>query len=707
LYILENMKLKGGNSLFSISLIIFLSFSVIFLILTVALIGYSYIKISRDALVTADYLMEKTSKEIFMKIENLYDPLLYVADQADNLPILADKPTLQNHRGEKFFMKTMETYRQIQSLFIGYRDGDFYEVISFYGDSTGEIRKMVSAPEEALYAVLRQFTPPGQAKPVRLWKFVNREFQTIGSAPQRVVSYDPRLRPWYIKARDSQESIKTDPYLFANINKTGLTIAHRIDGVVPGILGVDILLDEISLFLQEQSRETGGLILIFNRSHVISSSSLFGGDAHFSERDAENFLEILPETATLGDEVSFTMKKERVSYLIKIRKLPEPYSNGDFLFIAIPRNRILASIGHTAKETSFLSLLLVMGTFPLIFYLSRKISFPLTCLENEAAKIAGLNLEEDIEINSFIKEIHNLTVEMTTMKRGIRSLNKYVPTKHVRNLMFSASNETIGGISREMTFLFSDIQGFTNIAEKSTPEELLSRLSEYFDVVSRDIRQCNGTVDKYIGDAVMAFWNAPDEDRAHPVHACEAALNMQASIAELNERFREYGKEPFITRIGIDSGVAMVGNVGSSQRMNYTAIGDTVNSTSRLESINKLYKTHIIAGESVIAGLSEEFLYRPLEKIIVKGKSESQIIYELMGYADQVSQGRRDFADIFREAFDLYYRKEWGRAEKQFLRALELEKGDFVLDYFALSCRALIEEPPGDDWDGIRVLSRK
>ncbi|MBI9103496.1 MAG: hypothetical protein JEY99_13845 [Spirochaetales bacterium] len=709
------MLKSNKKTLYSIKFTIFTVFSVALLVLMSVIISVTYFRNTKSALTTADQLMDKASQQVFMKIENLYEPLLYITDQAVDLPILGEKPTLQNHPAENFLINTMKSYPQIQILYIGYNDGDFYEILSFEGRSRSQLQDSVGAPREAQYGILRQFTTEENSEPVRLWKFLNKAHQTIGSIKQNYTGYDPRKRPWYINAQEADGSVKTDPYMFSNVKKMGLTISRKIDGKVSGVLGADILLDEMAWFLEELTNDSSDTIFIFNSDLNLTAfpASLNPDNginmpklSDFTIPEIRGFLEYLEEKPLLP-EMKFILKTGRDQYLVQVKSLPEKYSNNEYLFHAISRKFILGPVERTAKNTAIISILIVLMAFPIIYIISRKISFPLNKLVIEAGKIGNFDLSDDIAVASRITEIHGLSTEMTSMKRGLRSFNRYVPSKLVKQLIKSGQEVSIGGVSKELTFLFSDIEGFTSIAENTTPENLMKRLSDYFEVLSREIRLKEGTIDKFIGDAVMAFWNAPMDDPNHAVHACEAGIAIQNVLAEMNIMWTEKGVPAFFTRMGINTGQAVVGNMGSMDRMNYTAIGDSVNSCSRLESINKLYGTNIIIGDSVVEKIDSRFLYRPLENIIVKGKTVPQAIYELIGYKSEVKNEEEDFAELFTEGFNSYYKGEWMNALSFFQKASPIRPEDRALLSFKKSCVELLASPPPEDWTGIRILRRK
>jgi adenylate cyclase len=193
----------------------------------------------------------------------------------------------------------------------------------------------------------------------------------------------------------------------------------------------------------------------------------------------------------------------------------------------------------------------------------------------------------------------------------------------------------------------------------------MHQLSEYFEVVTEVIEKYDGTVDKFIGDAVMAFWGAPVRLENHHELACRAALDVARAIKKLNEKWEKEGKNRFITRIGLHSDSAVVGNIGSSSRMNYSIIGDGVNLASRLEGVNKIYGTGIIISESTYKKVAKLFVCRKLDKIAVKGKNESVTIYELLENADNADDKLLRFTEEWNSFFDLYLKSDWVTALKK------------------------------------------
>jgi len=217
-------------------------------------------------------------------------------------------------------------------------------------------------------------------------------------------------------------------------------------------------------------------------------------------------------------------------------------------------------------------------------------------------------------------------------KRQMKKLfGQYVSRDVFAQLVADPSRARLGGHRRQMTVLFSDIRGFTTLTERGEPEAIVAMLNEYFTRMVAIVFRHKGTIDKFVGDMVMALFGAPLDDAGHAGHAVEAALDMVDALHELNARWQAEGREPLDIGIGINTGPMIAGNIGSEAIMSYTVIGDAVNLGSRLESLNKEYGTRIIISETTRAALDGRYLIRPLGEVVVKGKTEPVAIFELTG----------------------------------------------------------------------------
>ena len=277
---------------------------------------------------------------------------------------------------------------------------------------------------------------------------------------------------------------------------------------------------------------------------------------------------------------------------------------------------------------TFVFIVMFSVILPLVFWVTNVIRKPLYKVRDEILKLKDLDLDEHINFTSNIIEVNDMIEATDKVKTGLRSFSKYVPDKLVRQLMSQGKDAKIGGEKEYVTVLFSDIEGFTTISEKNDTQEVVSSLNEYFDIYVKCLEDNNATVDKFIGDAVMAFWNAPVKVNNHELTSVLTALTIQDEIIKLNKKWEDQGKKfIFKTRIGINCGEVIVGNIGSTNRINYTVTGDTVNLASRLEAENKNHDTTILVSEFIYQKTCNDINYDYIGNIKVKGKHISIKIY--------------------------------------------------------------------------------
>jgi adenylate cyclase len=293
------------------------------------------------------------------------------------------------------------------------------------------------------------------------------------------------------------------------------------------------------------------------------------------------------------------------------------------------------------------------------------------------------------------------------MKNGLRSFKKYVPADLVSQLIKLNKEAKLGGEKKVMTVFFSDILNFTNFSEKLNLEKLTEYMAGYFESLTAIIVKNKGTIDKYIGDSIMAFWGAPVDMEDHAYHACMAALECQQFLADQSAKFKESGKPDFYTRFGINSGEMIVGNFGYHERFNYTVLGDNVNLASRLEGINKLYATNIIVSEYTYVLIKDRFACRKIDIVAVKGKNTGVPIYELVSAKENLQKEKSDFLNLFNEGMDEYLAKNWKKAISIMEKAKSIVPDDYPADKIIGRCKEYIKNPPPADWDGIYVLKEK
>ncbi len=279
----------------------------------------------------------------------------------------------------------------------------------------------------------------------------------------------------------------------------------------------------------------------------------------------------------------------------------------------------------------------------------------------------------------------------------------YLSPDVIERIIVNPSLLELGGEKREITSFFSDVAGFTSISEALSAEELVALLNEYLSEMTDIILAEGGTLDKYEGDAIIAFWNAPVDQPDHRLRASRAALRCQERLSELGPHFEAKIGHPLAMRIGLNSGSAVVGNMGSRRRFDYTAMGDTVNLASRLEGAGKLYKVSILAGEETCTGIENELVVREVDTIRVVGKKKPVAVYEIIGEKGRVGEARMERLRIFARARETYKRREWDTASALFAGLA----GDPVAELYLARCRKFGQAPPPPEWDGVFELKHK
>jgi class 3 adenylate cyclase len=277
------------------------------------------------------------------------------------------------------------------------------------------------------------------------------------------------------------------------------------------------------------------------------------------------------------------------------------------------------------------SLLISIGLMPLLYYATHTVTRPLFRMAAELRRLRDFDLNSSTLIKTRIRELNDLNNALESARVGLRSFKKYIPGDVASELVSSRVEAKLGAKKRELTLLFTDFEGFTSLGEKLPPDELVQLLNLYFEAITRAIEQYQGTVDKFIGDSVMAFWNAPSNIPNHPELACRAALRIAERVRALNNQRAQQGLVGLNIRIGLHTGIAMVGNIGHEGRLSYTAIGDVVNMASRIEALNKKYETSVLISASTAERLGPSFQTRHLEDVVLKGKSKPVALYELQG----------------------------------------------------------------------------
>ncbi len=297
-------------------------------------------------------------------------------------------------------------------------------------------------------------------------------------------------------------------------------------------------------------------------------------------------------------------------------------------------------------------------------------------------------------------------VESRTKRQLTGLFGQYVPPELVEEMSRDPENYSMAGRKAELTVLFSDIRGFTTISEGLEPNELATLMNQYLGAMTLVVRKHRGTLDKYIGDAIMAFWGAPVDDPEHAKNAVRTGLEMHVALHELNKDLVARGWPELKIGVGVNTGPMTVGDMGSPVRQSYTVMGDAVNLGSRLEGITKQYGVGFIVGESTREVLKKEFVFRELDRVRVKGKEDPVGIYEPVGEEGAVAAEDMDEIKLWNQALRAYRAQDWDKAEVTLMN-LQRIKPRYLYDLYVKRVEHMRKEPPGENWDGVTIFETK
>lgn len=310
-------------------------------------------------------------------------------------------------------------------------------------------------------------------------------------------------------------------------------------------------------------------------------------------------------------------------------------------------------------------------------------------------------------ISNFTITFYKYFTEELKKKQLKSTFSKYVSPAVVDELLKDADNLKLGGRRQRMSVFFSDVRGFTTISEKLAPEELSRVLNLYLTPMTELVFANKGTLDKYIGDAIMAFFGAPITDANHAEQACRTALQSLVKLKELQQVFKDQNLPHIDIGIGINTGDMSVGNMGSNIVQNYTVMGDSVNLAARLEGTTKEYGVRIIINETTNEDVKGKFITREIDRVKVKGKNLPVAIFELLGETKQASTGNFGYLEDFRKGYEHYLAKDFQNAVDAFEKTLIVNAEDPVAKMYSKRCKEFLEEPPPPDWDGVYVMKTK
>jgi adenylate cyclase len=328
------------------------------------------------------------------------------------------------------------------------------------------------------------------------------------------------------------------------------------------------------------------------------------------------------------------------------------------------------------------------------FWVLRAIRRGLGLISDTTAQMRRFDFSPSEGVTAF-NDVQETIDGLERAKTVVRAMEKYVPIDLVRELYATNREPVLGGKLHELSIMFSDIRDFTPLSERLAPDDLARVLGRYFETMTAAVTAAGGTVDKFIGDSIMAFWNAPGARPDHAALACRAALDCLAATRRLYASKDWSGLQPLFTRFGIHTDTVLVGHFGAPARLSYTALGDGVNLAARLESLCKLYNVAVLVSEAVELRARDGFVFRLIDTVAVKGKTKAVGVYELLGAVTE-EPANLGTARTYERAYRAYLQRDFRAA----LALLESCEGDGPSEVLAERCRRYLVEPPPPEWDG-------
>jgi adenylate cyclase len=689
---------------------------------TLATTWYTYQSNSESMIQVSEDLLTHVSKFSVAKVISHLNQAQLITHLGANLVKDNSPITNKNQPLISFMEGILRSYPYLSSIYIGTEDGKFLQVKSL--DSSSTYRTDPSRPLPGGSAASVRFINREREKISEIWEYEDAEGKILDQENVPKVMYNHLIRDWYVSVSQSRAPQWSDVYVFSSTKKPGITTGYPLinsQGNFIGVIAIDIEMGAISEFLNETriSKDYAAFIMTEKEEVIASTDKSQMIKVEGEKIRAINLNELSDKRIILGyqkfrndQKDNFTFEKDGIEYISSFSFFPKTFEKKWSIGLIAPIDTFVGSIKETQQKILLITFLIFIISIALIGFIARRIARPIILLSEEATRIKNFVLDSNEEIHTDIYELQLLNNSISSMRMSMRAFSKFIPKVLVAKLLKTNQTVKIGGKLRRVTLLFSDIVNFTAVSENYPPEKLVLHLSEYFEEVTQIIMKANGTIDKYIGDAVMAFWGAPILDKTQALNACRAALSLQLRLASLNRQWAIEGKPILETRIGIHTGDVIVGNMGSSDRMNYTALGDTVNLAARLEGTNKIYHTHIIISEEVLQEVQDRCLVRPVDFVAVKGKTKAVKIYELVGiFQDDPallpSEAQVNYCHLFTKAFQLYTERRWDAAISLLEDIKEHYGEDFTTTMYLERCINLKENPPPEDWDGIMHLTEK
>lgn len=561
----------------------------------------------------------------------------------------ADPNFFRKNESRDILYQTLRPTPQVDALYVSFEDG-YHRVVTRIDEDRRSADPRI--PPQAMWhsSYVDAYSAGADRRRRRTFFDV---WPHVLKAYDEETTLDMPATPQYRLAKERRAFVMTDPSINPDTGYPVIALSSPIlvsgasgaeNESFIGIVAANVTMQMLSEFLKASQASRNSLTLIVDADGRI-----------FAHPDPENALRRTEKTlefATLDNAADSRIRQAAVKRRelgrdafrftsaegeelnVSFLGFPAEFGRPWQVVVITPTDDFIGELKATSHVIALVTSLALLLGMLLIYLLSRSLSQSIRSLTRQSHEIQALRFAPAQTRASPIREISDLQQGFALLRNALQTFVQYVPTDLVRTLVSSNQPLGLGVESRNLTVFFSDLENFSTLAEAMDADELLLQVSQYFSTVTGAVGEEGGTVDKFIGDSVMAFWGAPLSMEDHALRACAGALRAARRMERLNREWAREGRAQMRLRIGLNTAHVLVGNVGSSERMSYTAMGDGVNVASRLERMNKRFGTTICIADSVLAAAGARLVVRDLDVVTVKGRSRPFRIYELLGLRD-------------------------------------------------------------------------
>jgi adenylate cyclase len=607
------------------------------------ILAYSYYRNSEAMLATLKDQVAKTRQASIENVEGMIrgvaGPLRVLAEVT-----AADPEFFRTEKSGHVLFRVLTSAEEIDAAFVSFENG-YHRAVTRIDDDRRRSDPKIPPTANWHMNFIDDFSAGENRSRHRTffdtWGHVVGEYAVATTVDYRTISGYPAVKA-------SGALVVADPEINSDTGYPIININFPVirNGVFIGRAGASITLDVLTRFLESHRASPHSTTII---ADLTDGKIIAASEKKKNVRMAEGKLEVARlknfedgnvreayrlQMETNQDDFHFHSPHDDQELSASFARFPESFGRTWEAIVITPTADFIGQLKATNQQTVIIIIGLTAVELFLIFLLSRRLSQPIENISEQLKLIESLSFDYAANRPSKVREIAQLQSAASLLRNSLQSFSSFAPVDLVKGLIKSGIPLALGVEKRNLTILFSDLENFSTHAEQSTPDALLEQMSVYFEEVSRAISDEKGTVDKFIGDGIMAFWGAPVELADHPLRACAGALRAARRMERINATWRAEGKPMFHIRVGLNSAEVLVGNVGSSDRFSYTVMGDGVNVAARLQGMNKAFGTMICISDSVFNLVGSAIVARPLRRVQVRGRRQEFMVYELLGMAN-------------------------------------------------------------------------